>query len=460
MVTVIGGVLLKNKSLRLKIMFYYGLMSILLIVIIFSNLKNAFYDYYYDDIFNMLTSAVNENDSLKLNDTFLGNDLSNPYKIQILIFNEVDSNITSSIVTDNFSDPSLLLLEHIQEDVKNQNDLLKNYIVELNDNKLFYVIKKDYEVLNIGKNSYKRHIVALRWNTNNIELKNKLLSKAIVIISISFIVVTAFAYIASRMITHPLSSLVKSVKKIGNRNLSEPIDIHGNDEISEMGYAIEDMRIKLYEYEKHEKFKLHSISHELKTPIMVIKSYLDCFKTDKFINNDKLKTISILQSECDNMETLINDLLMIQKLDHLSQLNFKREQVDLFSLIEKNISRYNITDLDIVNNTKDCELSFNFDHLNTLIENILSNQVRYANSKILIESFINDEVMTITFINDGPQILNIDKIFDIFHKGENGKTGLGLYICKKILSLYGGLIEAENTDNGVLFNIKLPIQNI
>lgn len=457
MVMGIGGVPLKNKSLSLKIMLYYGLMSALLIVIIFTHLKTAFYDYYYDDIFNMLSTVVNESDPIRVSNSFLGNDISNPYKIQILIFNERQNEVTSSISDSSLSEASRKLIDSIQASVKNQKDPIMNYIIEVDDNKLFYVIKKDFEVFSVGNNTYRRHIVALRWNTNNLDLKNNLLSKALFIIIVAFLIMIIFSYIASRMITYPLSHLVKSVKKIGNRNLNEPIQIFGDDEISEMGNAIEDMRVKLADYESHEKFKLHSISHELKTPIMIIKSYLECFKSDIYVNNDKIKTIEILQNECDNMESMIKDLLTIQKLDYsLEFSNLKCEDINISDIVESCFSRHNTGEVELFNNIHDVYYYSNYEHITTLINNLISNQVRYARSKIQVDSYIDNSNLFIKIFNDGENILNIDKIFEMFHKGPNGNSGLGLYICKKIISIYRGDIVAENQSNGVIFTISLP----
>lgn len=454
----IGGAQLKNKSLSIKIMFYYGLMSALLIVIIFTNLKEAFYDYYYDDIFNMLSSVLNESDTSKVTSNFLGNDLSNPYKIQVLIFDESDENITSLINENYFSEPSKALISRIKSDLIAQENPIKNYILEIDDNMLFYVIKRDFEILSIGSNTYKRHIVALRWNTSNTDLKKNLLSRAIIVIIFSFFIMLTFSYLASRMITYPLSNLVKSVKCIGNRNLTEPIQIWGDDEISEMGYAIEDMRQKLSEYEKHEKFKLHSISHELKTPIMIIKSYLECFRTNQYINDDKIQTINIIQNECDSMQHLINDLLTIQKLDYASVSKIKFEQLNLSTLIDLSYERYKSPSINFINSTGNLLLNINSDQINMLFTNIFSNQIRYAKSKIIVDGGYYNSKAKLTIYNDGEHIKNIDKIFDIFYKGENGNTGLGLYICKKIMDLYNGSIEANNVDDGVVFTICFPVQ--
>jgi two-component system sensor histidine kinase CssS len=66
--------------------------------------------------------------------------------------------------------------------------------------------------------------------------------------------------------------------------------------------------------------------------------------------------------------------------------------------------------------------------------------------------------MKIDISNDGMKLEKIETIFDAFEKGTNGNSGLGLYITRRIVELYGGNIVANNTNDGVTFTINIPIE--
>ena len=92
------------------------------------------------------------------------------------------------------------------------------------------------------------------------------------------------------------------------------------------------------------------------------------------------------------------------------------------------------------------------------LSNIITNGIRYAKTKILIETMIDAQFVEIRLCNDGPQIPESDLpyIFDRFYKGDKGQSGLGLAIVKSIIVTHNGTVEALNLENGVCMSIKIP----
>lgn len=112
-------------------------------------------------------------------------------------------------------------------------------------------------------------------------------------------------------------------------------------------------------------------------------------------------------------------------------------------------------DFDIICDLDDVEIRANYNQFKIIIENLLENQIRYANKKILINLKNEDENILIQFFNDGKKSDENIKIFELFKKGEDGQTGIGLYIVKKLLVLNNATIKASNYNDLVLFEIKI-----
>ena len=87
-----------------------------------------------------------------------------------------------------------------------------------------------------------------------------------------------------------------------------------------------------------------------------------------------------------------------------------------------------------------------------VVENLLDNAIRYAQSEIVIT--LNEDELEIS--NDGPLMTDerLKKLFRPYEKGTDGKFGLGLSIVYRVVTTYGYKVEAENTENGVLFRIR------
>ncbi len=97
------------------------------------------------------------------------------------------------------------------------------------------------------------------------------------------------------------------------------------------------------------------------------------------------------------------------------------------------------------------------DELKVAFENILDNRTRYAKSLISIRIFESNSKINIIFYNDGESLKldNYDSIFKPFEKGANGKSGLGMSICYKIIQLHQGSIEHIPSSKGCIFKISL-----
>ena len=217
---------------------------------------------------------------------------------------------------------------------------------------------------------------------------------------------------------------------------------------------------------------INGVSHELKTPLGIMKSYAEALQ-DGIGKQKQPYYASVILDEIDRMDALVMDMLEISKLQSGSY-KLKREAVDLNGLINDILAR-----LDGLFDEKDlkCEcVSYleqptvwaDYSKLEMVLNNLLSNAIRYGASHGEIRIIIKPDAPGSCYVgieNDGDVIPEdkMSKIWEKFYRVEssrnkdNGGSGLGLAIVKNILDLYGSNYGVFNLteQRGVCFYFTL-----
>lgn len=306
---------------------------------------------------------------------------------------------------------------------------------------------------------------------------------------IAIIVIVLFSVIYSQMITNPLKKISKVATKMSNLSFDEKCDVKNYDEIGRLGYTLnflstnlenalnsltkanEELQKDINKKEKIENMRkefIADVSHELKTPITLIKGYAEGIKDDVFSAEEKEKSLDIIIEECEKMNTLVKDMLQISSLES-GTIEIKKEEFLLNELIVNTIKKlnYSIEEKSITINLSLQEIKVVADmfKIEQVITNFLSNAIRHTNigGRISIEIFKEDSGVKVSFENSGEKISQEDliKIWDKFYKVDKGRkrkdggTGLGLSIVKNILDIHGWNYGVENTEDGVKFYFSL-----
>ncbi|GAB6181831.1 secretion stress-responsive two-component system sensor histidine kinase CssS [Desulfotomaculum defluvii] len=266
-----------------------------------------------------------------------------------------------------------------------------------------------------------------------------------------------------RYLTRPLTLMEQHVKRIANRNWHEPLDIKRNDEIGNLAMSIDSMRKQLIKQDETQQTMLQNISHELKTPVMVIRSYAQAIQDGVYPKGDLNGSIEVIDEEGARLEKLIKQLLYLTRLDYLSNKNSLQKEVQLKKLIEKIVQRLSLQrpEISLRLNLQEISIMGDEDTLQVMIENLLDNHLRYAKSLVEINLWSSSdkkEVM-LTLWNDSSRIEPhiLQEILKPFQKGHEGKHGLGLTIVRRILKLYNGEISLRNEKDGVLSIVTMNI---
>ncbi|MFC3388441.1 ATP-binding protein [Salinicoccus sesuvii] len=216
-----------------------------------------------------------------------------------------------------------------------------------------------------------------------------------------------------------------------------------------------------------------NVSHELKTPMVMLSGYSEALLDDIVTDPDEIKEmISIIKDESDRMNTMVNELITIARMDSRSDF-FHIQENDFGQLLDKLSSRFrhemleNGLEFSIDVNSSDMVFDFDYDKLSQVFTNLLDNAIRYTSEGdyITISVTSTERYFTIDVKDTGTGIRteHQKRIFERFYKvdesrtrGQHG-TGLGLYIVKSIIHRHNGSIELDSTfGEGTTFRITLP----
>ncbi len=257
-------------------------------------------------------------------------------------------------------------------------------------------------------------------------------------------------------IARPIQELKKFAEEISKHNWKVSAPATNNDEIGQLAESLEKMKNSLQKIEERERLFLQSISHDLKTPVMIIQGYAQAI-LDGVNLNKEVSMAEVIKAESDRLERKIHQLLTLNVLRYSQDYYEIEEFVRVDKVIKNLVKKFSLIQPDISweLNIEEIEVKGNPEALLIAFENIIENQIRYANRSIRILMNTNDQ-LEIKISNDGPRFetSNPMELFDVYTRDRNGKFGLGLAIASKIIKNHKGEIEAYNTENGVEFKIK------
>lgn len=321
-----------------------------------------------------------------------------------------------------------------------------------NQGKFKYKNKNYYYNTKNENNGYK--IIAITDDTYLKELKGDLLKTLFPILLITLLLIIIIIAWWSRSLADKILILKEKVDNLDNEEYKEKHYFKVDDELKVLSEAIDNMKITLQKGEEYKNQMYQNISHDFKTPLTVIKSYVEAIEDGI---GDKEKGFEIIKQEIEKLEIKVHSLLYLNKLVYYKDMNdFKNGNVSIVDIIQESVKKFKITRPDIKwqINILDKKTTFkgNHDLWEAIVDNILSNFIRYAEKEIKI-TVKNHHIV---FYNDGPSIDKdiINNVFTPYTKGIKGKTGLGLSIVQRTLSFLGMNVIVKNEKRGVSFIIK------
>jgi len=274
--------------------------------------------------------------------------------------------------------------------------------------------------------------------------------------------------ILSRFLLNPIQKLIQTMKDNTKHAKWKKIDLENRskDELYEMETTFNEMIDYLRDnFEKQEIF-VSNASHELKTPIQIIKSYAQLLDRRGKDNPELFKeSIEAIDSEADRMKKLVEQMLALAK----NKQTKKIEKVDLGSLCEEaatTFQRAYSREINLQINADDLFVKGNRDQLEQVIYILIENALKYSSDKInvSISKFETDVLFQVKDYGHGIPEEEQERIFDRFYRvdkarsRETGGSGLGLAIAKMITDdHHGELSVSSKIGEGSTFSLRLPI---
>ena len=289
----------------------------------------------------------------------------------------------------------------------------------------------------------------------------------LVLISILAIATTiglALSLIISKSISIPINKINAAAKKIGQGQFITIEPVTNSEEIFELSSSINSMSSSLEKYDKSQRTFLQNASHELRTPLMSVQGYAEGIMKGVFPDN--IQAAQIIWDESRRLTSLVEQLLVLSRIENNSyQINLKK--VVLNNLMREFVQRINglaiksDKQLVIKEDSSNIKVLADEELLSQVIINIVSNCIRFAENKVEISLFQDENNAYIKIADDGKGISEEDlpHVFDRFYKGKEGNFGLGLAIAKSSADVMKGHIEVRNSNPGAEFLITFSLQN-
>ncbi len=268
------------------------------------------------------------------------------------------------------------------------------------------------------------------------------------------------SFIISKRLTASIRALEDGASRMADGDFS-PINVPSDDEMGRLCTVLNDMGAQIQkdydEFEREEKSRREFIanaSHELKTPLTVIKSYSQTLEQMDVDDATRHKFLSIIDSEVDRMTTAVSQLLELSKLE--AKTSGDAVEIDLYLMCKKIADSL---EMKIKNNDISFSINGNgaivadYQKTYTIVSNLIENAVKYTNHGGNITIDINTNRVDITNTGAGIEEDDIKHIFERFYRADKsrnrqtGGTGLGLAIAKECADSIGATITATSIPN-------------
>lgn len=277
-----------------------------------------------------------------------------------------------------------------------------------------------------------------------------------------------------KKLREPITQLQNGVERIQEDNLDFHIEYDGDDELGRLCCSMEKMRRELRQkhkalWESLEQRKLlnASVAHDLRTPITVLKGYLDYLEKnipqDKLTEDMLLDTVSSMQGAVNRLELYVESVRDIEKIETI-EIEKRSENVKL--LLNELISnvRQLAGDKEIIisNDITVDKIQIDKGVFFRILENLLQNALRYAEKQVSINLSHKKDFLILTVKDDGKgfSAADLEKATTVFYSNDKEKQhfGIGLSVCKILCEKHGGLLYVGNQkEKGACVTAKLKI---
>lgn len=343
----------------------------------------------------------------------------------------------------------------IENNAKSQKEISKLYKDKIDGKHLLYTIELE---LKNGETIYEYSVVKNIYADIFPKICLWFLGFILFLVGVSI----CYTYFVSKELYMDIKKLREYTKKITEGKKVKDIPIKTTD--LEFQHLISDLKIMKETLDKESALRqttLQYISHEMKTPLMIIEGYTTSAMDNLYPKGDLNSTLETIITQTHRMKQKVQDLITIIHLEfannfdeNIEEFNFSEVVLKVLDLlaVKESSKKFSLA-ID-----KNITFKTNKEKVKILVENLITNQLKYSESFFSISTKTVGENLYLYFYNDGTSVPEKERefLFSPFIKGYNGGSGLGLSICKSIVEYLEGDIYLAETKTGTLFVIKLP----
>ncbi len=303
-------------------------------------------------------------------------------------------------------------------------------------------------------------------------LEQGLLIKGAVLLAISFIFIAILLVILSRS----MRQLDTSIRRLGSGELDEPIDVEGPSDMRYLGNRLEWLRTHLMELEVSKQQFMHNVAREIDLPLESIREAAELLanEANDEPDSDRQELARLLCSNVDKLKTVSEELVRYSQINSKSELN-RKATVNMKNLLESVIedfqSRLQTKSISVKKLVRPVEIAGIHDQLRSIIEQLMSNAVKYSPVGGEIRIMLRDSgtQMELEVEDEGPGIEPDERshVFEPFFRGKTAQgdeniegPGLGLAIVKEYVTNHQGkvdIIDARQDQHGARIRVQLPL---
>jgi two-component system, OmpR family, sensor kinase len=279
------------------------------------------------------------------------------------------------------------------------------------------------------------------------------------------LIASGLAWVIAGRVLAPLRTLRNTAQSITETDLTRRLDVHGDDEIAELGRTFNAMLDRLEAAFASQRAFVSDAGHELRTPITIVRGHLELLGEDPA---EREETIALVTDELDRMARFVEDLLLLAKAEqgdflHLGPLDLDVLTEELYAKAKA------LADRDWrLSGTGTGRLTGDRQRITQAVMQLAQNAAEHTQpgERISLGSAMSNGEARLWVADSGPGIppQERDVIFRRFHRAGDGRrrsdgAGLGLSIVRAIAEAHGGRIELDTREGaGSTFTLIVPTE--
>ncbi|MCL2198729.1 MAG: HAMP domain-containing histidine kinase [Defluviitaleaceae bacterium] len=257
----------------------------------------------------------------------------------------------------------------------------------------------------------------------------------------------------------PLRLLRDFVMQIGRGDFTPNTHTFYNEDFGELNESLNNAVRQLAEHDNAQNVFFQNVSHELRTPLMIVKSYAEGINLG--IMDPYEASVTIMEST-NQLANLVDDILYTSRMESIAMP--PTEKSNMCALVAARVDNHRPLaenahiSLEYKSDGEPIIVKCVPQFIERAADNLISNAIRYAKSKVTIECYATSDVAKVRVIDDGSGFdpAELPHVFERFFKGRNGLTGIGLATVKSIAEQHNGNVTAENGIIGAVLSMTIP----